>query len=328
MSTLVVQQKILIPDENSSVNKAWLHPWPSAHSPGRWTAKIVNKINARWFARILETNSTSLAWQQRQTGVDERSHRSRHASARPTRTYIRLPTDMTASCTKYMYKVTCSRSSPDEARSHERDTGKDDAADYDARVWRNHTKWTMFVCTKEVNITIAPWVAATTWRWIYPGSKDSIRIRNEPPSFEDEELCCATNTEYNTFVRIQNYPGNNEPTDTIEWYTYYCLAYIHKTPSTDMAGEPRKQVGNEHVPDCTHSCTEDSRERNTSPYKEIGPVIGVDGNNSTAFNMNGSEFSWWTVDCGLWTVVSGGGPIFRGWRILLPGESGVWGCTV
>lgn len=106
------------------------------------------------------------------------------------------------------------------------------------------------------------------------------------------------------------------------------LAYIHRTPSTDMAGEPRKQVGNEHVPDCTHSCTEDSRERNTSPYKEIGPVIGVDGNNSTAFNMNGSEFSWWTVDCGLWTVVSGGGPIFRGWRILLPGESGVWGCTV
>lgn len=30
----------------------------------------------------------------------------------------------------------------------------------------------------------------------------------------------------------------------------------------------------------------------------------------------------WTVDCS-------GGLIFRGWRILLPGESGVWGvCTV
>jgi len=43
-----------------------------------------------------------------------------------------------------------------------------------------------------------------------------------------------------------------------------------------------------------------NRERNTSvPYKVIGPVIGVDANYSTAFNMNGSEFSWW---CGLWTV--------------------------
>lgn len=31
------------------------------------------------------------------------------------------------------------------------------------------------------------------------------------------------------------------------------------------------------------------------PYKVVGPVIGVDGNYSTAFNMNGSEFSW----CGL-----------------------------
>ncbi|EYE90861.1 uncharacterized protein EURHEDRAFT_280311 [Aspergillus ruber CBS 135680] len=72
-----------------------------------------------------------------------------------------------------------------------------------------------------------------------------------------------------------------------------------------MAGEPRRQVGNEHVPDCTRSCTEYSRERNTSPYKEIGPVTGVDGNNNnyTAFNMTGSEFSWWTVDCGLWTGV-------------------------
>lgn len=105
---------------------------------------------------------------------------------------------------------------------------------------------------------------------------------------------------------------------------------VHKLlsrPSTDMAGEPRRQVGNEHVPDCTRSCTEYSRERNTSPYKEIGPVTGVDGNNNnyTAFNMTGSEFSWWTVDCRL---VSGGGPIFRGWGILLPGESGVWGCAV
>lgn len=57
----------------------------------------------------------------------------------------------------------------------------------------------MYVCTKEVNI-IAPWVTAatTTWRWIYPGSKDSIRTRNEPTR-RLEMRSCATNTEYNAF---------------------------------------------------------------------------------------------------------------------------------